>query len=122
MRAVPVRRLGHAHRVARRHTSLLRKVAHNLWRDRSRRFLVLRDSKMEVAPIDANIVPRAIENVLIARTDREHVEVRCLVAEGYYLLAAVIDCDQRIDIDENGEAMRVPIGRFCATGKISDWP
>jgi len=46
---------------------------------------------MEVAPIDAKIVPGAIKDVLIARSNRQHMERRSFVAEGHNLLAAIVD-------------------------------
>ena len=39
-----------------------------------RRILVFRNRKMEVAPVDAQIVAGAVEDVLIARPNRENVE------------------------------------------------
>jgi len=55
---------------------------------------------MKVTPIDAEIVAGTVEDVLVARTDRENIEPRSLIAEGHHLLAAIIDRDYRIDVEQ----------------------
>ena len=65
---------------------------------------------MEVAPVDAEIVAGAVEDFLILRAGGEDVERGGLIAEGVDLLAAIVDGDDGVCIEEDGDLMGVAVG------------
>ena len=61
---------------------------------------------MEVAPINAQIVSGAVEDVLVARTYGQDLERGRFVARGDYLFAAIVDSNDGIDVEQHSDAMR----------------
>ena len=74
---------------------------------------------MEVAPVDAKVVAGAVEDFLVLRAGGEDVEGCGLIAEGVDLLAAVVDGDDWVYVEENGDLMWCGVGGFSSPGKAT---
>ncbi len=75
---------------------------------------------MEVAPVDAQVVAGAIEDVLIARAYGEDFEERGARAGGDDALAAIVDGDERIDVEQDGDVMTGAAGGVCRPSEIGN--
>ena len=72
----------------------------------------------KIDAIDANVVAQAVKMSLIAGAHGEHIKRRCTSAERNNLLASIIDRQQRVNIDENRNAMRQAIRRLRTPGQV----
>ena len=61
---------------------------------------------MEITPVDAQIVARAVQYALLARARVEHGEPGNAAAPPRHFFIARVHCDQRIRVDQEGNVMR----------------
>lgn len=75
---------------------------------------------MEVAPVDAEVVARPVEWALFLRTDVEDVEsvgVRAAPGDG---LVGRVDCNARIDVEEESDLVGGTVGGRDGPREVGD--
>ena len=82
--------------------------------------LVARNRETEVAPVDTQVVSGAVEDLLVLGADGEDIERRGLVAERGDGLAGVVDGDEGVDVEKQGDLMGCSIGRLCGPRQVGD--
>ena len=122
MRTLPGRSLRHGERIAGRELSVRSKVRCGVRRNHQVRLFIFGYRQAEVAPVDAEIVTGAVEQVLVARSCGEHIQLRGLIAAHDNLLTAVIDGNDGIDVEQERDLMGSAVGRARSPREIRDGP
>ena len=101
----------HVEVVARRQRSSGDKTAHGIGGDGNLRVSGVGNGEMEIAPVDAQIVARAVQNALLARARVEHGERGNAAPPPRHFFIARVYGDQRIHVDEERNVVRALAGR-----------
>ena len=120
MRSAIARRLRHIHIVGGGESAVLQKFRDRVCRCDNGGRLPRRHTQVEIAPVDTEVVARAVEHLLITRADVEQGEAAVLRASPGDRLVVGIDSDATVYIEQEIDLVTAAVGGLDSPCEIGD--